>query len=115
MRFSPIASPDTDLTGVTGAYPLDIDSDGNIDLAVLRVGEDVLLKGRGECRFERANEALGFDGGDSWTVGFSATWEGSNELPTLAFGDYLTADRETCADSRLVRPMGSQFEPADSS
>ena len=69
------ASPVTDLTAVTGAYPLDVDSDGHTDLAVLRVGEDVLLRGLGDCRFERANEALGFDGGDSWTVGFSATWE----------------------------------------
>ena len=113
LRFTPIASADTDLTAVTGAYPLDVDSDGHTDLAVLRVGEDVLLRGLGDCRFERANEALGFDGGDSWTVGFSATWEGSNELPTLAFGDYLAADRETCADSRLVRPAGTRLRPAD--
>ena len=51
--------PATDLTGVTGAYPLDIDGDGHVDLAVLRVGENVLLRGLGDCRFERANEALG--------------------------------------------------------
>ncbi len=69
LRFAPISSPATDLSAVTGAYPLDIDSDGHTDLAVLRVGEDVLLRGLGGCRFERANEALGFDGGDSWTVG----------------------------------------------
>ena len=81
LRFTPITSADTDLTAVTGAYPLDIDSDGHTDLAVLRVGEDVLLRGRGECRFERANETFGFDGGDTWTVGFSATWEGSNCCP----------------------------------
>ena len=51
--------PTTDLTAVTGAYPLDIDGDGVIDLVVLRVGENVLLRGLGDCRFERANEALG--------------------------------------------------------
>ena len=71
-----LPSPVTDLTAVTGAYPLDIDSDGHIDLAVLRVGEDVVLRGLGDCRFERANEALGIDGGDAWTAAFSATWEG---------------------------------------
>ena len=60
---------------VTGAYPLDVDGDGPVDLVVLRLGEDVMLRGLGDCRFERANEALGIDGGDSWTVGFSATWE----------------------------------------
>ena len=73
---------------------------------MLRVGEDVILRGLGDCRFERANEALGVDGGNTWTVAFSATWEGANELPTLAFGDYLEADREGCEDSRLVRPDG---------
>ena len=107
LRFTPLPSPVTDLTAVTGAYPLDIDSDGNTDLVVLRVGEDVVLRGLGDCRFERANEALGIDGGDTWTVAFSATWEGDNELPTLAFGDYLEPDREGCEDSRLLRPDDS--------
>ena len=113
LRFEPVASAITDLTAVTGAYPLDIDSDGLTDLAVLRVGEDVILRGLGDCAFERANESLGLDGGDSWTVAFSATWEGDNALPTLAFGDYLTADRESCADSRLLRPdaSGDRYAP----
>ena len=71
---------------------------------MLRVGEDVVLRGLGDCRFERANESLGIDGGDTWTAAFSATWEGDDALPTLAFGDYLEADREGCEDSRLLRP-----------
>jgi enediyne biosynthesis protein E4 len=104
LRFTRRASAVTDLTAVTGAYPLDVDSDGLVDLAVLRVGEDVILRGRGDCEFERANEQLGLEGGTSWTVAFSAAWEGSNALPTMAFGDYLTPDRTSCADSRLVRP-----------
>jgi enediyne biosynthesis protein E4 len=104
LRFAPLASPAIDLTAVTGAYPLDVDSDGHTDLVVLRVGEDVILRGLGDCRFERANETLGVDGGDSWTVAFSAMWEGDNEMPTLAFGDYLEADREGCEESRLMRP-----------
>ena len=91
LAFTRLASAVTDLTAVTGAYPLDVDSDGLVDLVVLRVGEDVILRGRGDCRFERANELLGIDGGDSWTVAFSAMWEGSDALPTLAFGDYLDA------------------------
>ncbi len=113
LRFAPLASPATDLTAVTGAYPLDIDSDGHTDLAVLRVGEDVVLRGLGDCRFERANESWGIDGGDTWTVAFSAAWEGDNALPTLVFGDYLEADREGCEDSRLIRPEsgGAGYAP----
>ena len=80
LRFTQLPSPVTDLTAVTGAYPLDIDGDGHTDLVVLRVGEDVVLRGLGDCRFERANESLGIDGGDTWTVAFSATWEGDDAL-----------------------------------
>jgi len=105
LHFARQASPVTDLTAVTGAYPLDIDSDGHVDLAVLRRGGNVVLRGRGDCRFEDANEPLGVDGGDSWTAAFSATWEGSNVLPTLAFGNYLLPDRSGCDDSQLVRPV----------
>ena len=42
---------------------------------MLRRGENVLLRGLGDCAFERANEAWGFDGGDGWTVSFSAKWD----------------------------------------
>jgi hypothetical protein len=108
LRFAPVPSPVTDLTAVVGAYPIDIDGDANVDLAVLRIGENVLLRGLGECRFERANETWGFDGGDAWTAAFSAKWEGSAALPTLAFGNYLdpatSRDSPTCDDSVLVRP-----------
>jgi hypothetical protein len=107
LRFARVASPVTDLTRVVGAYPIDVDADGLVDLAVLRVGENVLLRGLGDCRFTRANETWGFDGGDAWTAAFSATWEPGMALPTLAFGNYLDLDdpdRATCGDSALVRP-----------
>jgi enediyne biosynthesis protein E4 len=109
LRFSRIAAADTDLTQVTGAYPIDVDSDGNVDLAVLRLGENVLLRGLGGCSFERANESWGIDGGDDWTTAFSAKWEGPAALPTMAFGNYLALDETggqtgTCSDSFLVRP-----------
>ena len=108
LRFVEQASPVTDLTEVTGAYPLDIDSDRQVDLVVLRRGGNVVLRGLGDCRFEAANDSLGIDGGDDWTVAFSATWEGANALPTLAFGSYLVPGDSTCADSRLVRPGGDR-------
>ncbi len=112
LRFSALADEATDLAGVTGAYPLDVDGDGNVDLAVLRFGENVLLRGLGDCRFERANEAWGIDGGDAWTAAFSATWEDEAGLPTLAFGSYVAKDaidgaRDACDPHQLVRPDGS--------
>src|SRR3954453_5269524 len=36
LRFARQRSPLTDLTSVTGGYPLDIDGDGHTDLVVLR-------------------------------------------------------------------------------
>jgi enediyne biosynthesis protein E4 len=111
LRFSALHDPATDLSDVNGAYPLDIDGDGNVDLAVLRNGGSVLLRGLGDCRFERANEALRFDGGNGQTTAFSATWEGSG-LPTLAVGNYLKLDARgesglDCDTSELVRPAAS--------
>jgi enediyne biosynthesis protein E4 len=114
LAFSPVDSVPAELTGVTGAYPIDIDADGLVDLAVLRVGENVLLRGTGDCDFERANERWGFDGGDAWSVAFSATWEDEGSLPTLAIGNYLVLDDEEeplpsydCDDNELVRPGDS--------
>jgi hypothetical protein len=114
LRFSALHDPVTDMTGVTGAYPLDVDSDGLTDLAVLRVGENSMLRGLGDCRFEPANELWGVDGGMEWTASFSATWEGEEELPTLAFGNYLALTEEGergegCADHSLFRPQGDRY------
>ncbi|HSB86321.1 MAG TPA: CRTAC1 family protein [Ilumatobacteraceae bacterium] len=107
LKFHAQQSPVTDQLDVTGAYPLDIDGDGHIDLVVLRRGGNVVLHGLGDCRFQPANEELGLDGGDAWTAAFSATWEGSNALPTLAFGNYLVPGTDDCAASELVRPTSS--------
>lgn len=114
LAFEPIPAPATDLEAVTGAYPLDIDDDGITDLAVLRVGENVLLRGIGDCRFERANEMWGFDGGDAWSTAFSATWEGTARRPTLAVGNYLVLDEEgrstfSCDDHELHRPEANGY------
>lgn len=108
LRFEQVTSPVTDLTSVTGAYPLDVDSDGIADLVVLRRAEgNVLLHGLGDCRFEQANQHYGLDSGTAWTVAFSATWEGSNALPTLAFGNYLVPGTYDCDSSALVRPASA--------
>ncbi|CUH46299.1 CRTAC1 family protein [Ruegeria atlantica] len=101
------------LTGVTGAYPLDVDGDGIMDLAVLRVGKDVLLQGQSACQF-RPFDGIDFQSDDHWTTGFSATWEDGQSLPTLAFGTYV--DRfdpegpfESCGPTPLYRPNGDSY------
>ena len=119
LHFERVSSPITDLTNVTGAYPIDFDGDGNIDLVILRIGENVLLRGHGDCTFARANEAVGFPGIDGYTTSFSATWEGNASLPTLAFGHYLKLDSSgeatfTCDQGALLRPnaAGSAYGTA---
>ena len=120
LRFTAVPDPVTDMAGVMGAYPIDIDGDGHVDLAVLRVGGVDLLRGLGDCRFERANARWSFDGGTGWTTAFSATWEGSATLPTIALGHYLKLDASgeptfDCDQNALLRPAagGTGYGPAD--
>jgi len=112
LRFELGQAPE--LTGVTGAYPLDIDSDGLMDLAVLRVGANRLLRGLGGCRFEDATEAWKLPERDAWTTAFTATWETGQDLPTLFFGNYVDRSDpdgpfEACDSSELIRPVGQYY------
>lgn len=102
------------LDAVLGAYPLDIDSDGLMDLVVLRLGENKLLRGLGDCRFEEANLPWGFDGGDAWSTAFAAIWERGQDWPTLAIGNYVDRKEEafpwgSCTDNWLHRPEGDGY------
>lgn len=99
---------------VTGAYPLDIDGDGNLDLAVLRVGANLILRGRGDCRFDDVTAAWHLPVRDAWTTAFTATWEPGEAWPTVFFGNYVDrADPdgpfEACDRSELIRPAGRSF------
>lgn len=101
------------ITGVTGAYPLDVDSDGLMDLMVLRVGDNQLLKGQGDCAFTQFTGPDLSKTGD-WTTAFSATWEANQKLPTLAFGNYVNrADPkgpfQACAANTMMRPDGDTY------
>jgi enediyne biosynthesis protein E4 len=107
-----------ELDKVLGTYPLDIDSDGKTDLVLLRQGENVLMRGKGDCMFERVNEAWGFDGGAAWSAAFAATWEAGSVWPSLAIGNYINRDEElspwgSCTDNWLHRPhpAAAKFAP----
>ena len=113
LSFSEEASG-LEIESVSGAYPLDIDSDGNMDIVLLRVGENLVMRGLGNCKFERANEAWDFNGGDEWSTSFAATWEKGATWPTLAIGNYIDRKEEvspwgSCTDNWLHRPDGQKF------
>lgn len=113
VGFVPDTPENLAIVGATGAYPLDIDSDGVLDLFIMRVGENLLLKGGPDCTFAEF-EDLEFDAGDSWTTAFSATWENQNALPTLAIGNYVDRNDpdgpfEACDTSLLMRPDGLSY------
>jgi len=114
VHFVHKADNSTDLTAVTGAYPIDIDSDGITDLAVLRAGENVLLRGLGNCQFENANQRWNFTSEDRWTTAFSATWEQGHNSPTLVFGNYVDRKREGgpfgACDSHMLYRMSDNAD-----
>lgn len=110
LMFRKAVTPSIALTGVTGAYPINIDGDDFTDLVVLRVGENRIFKGGPECRFTAMDARLGIDGGRAWTTAFSATFEPGLPGPTLAFGNYVDRSAPgspwgTCEDNRLLRPL----------
>lgn len=110
-----------ELRAVVGAYPLDIDGDGKQDIVLLRSGENVVMRGLGDCRFERANEAWGFAGGDGWSTALAATWEKGATFPTIAIGNYIDRYEDihpwgSCTDNWLHRPAADgtrRFAPPE--
>lgn len=107
-----------ELTNAVGAYPLDIDGDGQTDLVVLRVGEVQVFKGLGQCKFERANDAWTIRTGNGWHTAFAATWEQGQSWPTLAIGTYTDRSKPefpwgSCTPGLLLRPKeGGGYQPA---
>jgi enediyne biosynthesis protein E4 len=107
-----------ELINTIGAYPMDMDGDGNTDLVVLRVGEVQVFKGLGDCKFLRANEAWAVQSSNGWHSAFSATWERGQNWPTLAIGTYVDRTKPdfpwgSCTAGMLLRPAagGKKFAP----
>ena len=114
IKFSEGSIPP--LAEVTGAYPMDVDGDGVLDLIVLRDGPNVILRGLGQCKFSPAPADWNFNGGDEWTTSFTATFEKGNDWPTLVFGNYVDKSNpkgpvEACDKNYVFRPEGRSFGP----
>ncbi|MFT4961264.1 MAG: hypothetical protein ACI92Z_002353 [Paracoccaceae bacterium] len=113
VHFVGETPPALKLTAVNGAYPLDINSDGHLDLVILRAGENLLLRGGPDCAFAPF-ETLNFASPNRWTTAFSATWETGQTLPTLAFGNYVDRTNpkgpfRACDVNDLYRPDGDHY------
>jgi hypothetical protein len=109
FTFAKGATPE--LRGVTGAYQLDVNADGAMDLFVLRVGQNQLLMGAGDCRFTASDE-LPQD--DAWSTAFTAWWEDDGN-PVMAVGNYVDrTDPEgpfgACDDNMILRPRASGYQ-----
>jgi enediyne biosynthesis protein E4 len=101
---------------VTGAYPLDVDADGKMDIVLLRVGENKVMRGLGNCKFEVVNKRWNFDGGNAWSTAFAATFEKNSVWPTIAIGNYINPKEElspwgSCTDNWLHRARIDQKKP----
>jgi enediyne biosynthesis protein E4 len=99
-----------ELTLATGAYPIDIDSDGHADLVVLRVGEIEVFKGLGSCKFERANAAWNIPSNNDWHTAFSATWEKGQTMPTLGHLYTWMAVAPRCIREKICRARVAQTQ-----
>ncbi|MEJ6402448.1 CRTAC1 family protein [Yoonia sp. 2307UL14-13] len=96
----------TEITNVTGAYPLDINNDSILDLFIMRVGQNELQMGLGDCRFARGPE---LPPRDDWTTAFTAWWD--HHGLTMAIGNYVNrADPDgpfgACDNNYLIREDG---------
>lgn len=111
FAFTATAFPE--ILETTGAYPLDINGDGILDLFVMRVGPNMVLEGHGDCSFSDATADWGIPAGDAWTTSFSAWWEG--DRPTMAIGNYVDrADPEgpfgTCDANTILSPQAKGYD-----
>lgn len=116
FRFRQADVPE--ITGATGAYPIDIDSDGHLDLFVLRVGRNAILRGGPDCTFSDATDEYGLPNSDRWSTAFSAWWPTGQDLPTLAIGNYV--DRtdpdgpfEACDVNVLLIPEDGRYQETE--
>lgn len=101
--------PLAELTAVTGAYPLDMNSDGLMDLFVLRVGANVILQGGQDCTFTDATADYGLPVDEKWSTAFSAWWAEGDARPTLAVGNYVDQSNpdgpfEACDANAIYQP-----------
>lgn len=113
LNFTAAQLPE--LLGVTGAYPIDLNGDGILDLFVLRVGKNRVLKGHGDCMFTDETAVWSVPTDNSWSTAFTAWWEDDDGRPTLAIGNYVDREDpdgpfEACDNNSILRPAELGYE-----
>ncbi|EEB85709.1 CRTAC1 family protein [Roseobacter sp. GAI101] len=101
-----------EVTGVTGAYPIEIDGDGLLDLYIMRVGPDRVLQGGPDCSFTDVTASWNIPQTDQWTTAFTAWWDAGAQFPTLAVGHYVDRANPggpfgTCDTQTILNPQDS--------
>jgi hypothetical protein len=101
-----------DYRRVSGGYPLDYDNDGDLDLFVMRFGNNRLLKNDGACNFTPADDA-GFPEMDERTTAFAAAWLKNQPFPALFIGNHVNPAQEPgttgqCAASYVHLPPDAE-------
>jgi len=112
-KFSFTKSAIPQIVATTGAYPIDINADGHMDLFVLRIGANVLLKGGEECTFSDATEEFGIPKSDQWSTAFSAWWR-DDGLPHMVVGNYVDLQDPdgpffACDSHQLFTPSSGSY------
>ena len=112
-EFNFIKSNIPDLFDTTGAYPIDINADGHIDLFVLRIGPNVVLKGNANCEFVDATNEFQIPNTSQWSTAFSAWWS-DDKLPHMVIGNYVDlGDPDgpffACDSNQVLEPTGDGY------
>ncbi|MDC3303379.1 CRTAC1 family protein [Amylibacter sp.] len=111
FKFNKINIPE--ITGSTGAYPIDINADGFMDLFVLQLGSNILLKGGPNCSFTNATEEFNIPIDEQWSTAFSAWWN-DNGLPYMAVGNYVDLNDPkgpffACDTHQILEPINNVY------
>ena len=112
FKFSQKHIPE--ITGSTGAYPIDINADGYMDLFVLQLGPNILLKGGPDCSFSDATKEFNIPDTSQWSTAFTAWWQ-NDGLPFMAVGNYVDLNDPkgpffACDTHQILEPKGNIYK-----
>ena len=84
-----------------------------MDLFVLQLGSNILLKGGPNCSFTNATEEFNIPIDEQWSTAFSAWWN-DNGLPYMAVGNYVDLNDPkgpffACDTHQILEPINNVY------